>query len=607
MMNLNKQSSLLSLVAFTTIGILLFIPIHSIGNHSDNNQAKLKKPTIDDAHASKIANVWTHLFNNGEIGGTWDPSFEWPAGSGLNYLYDGGIWVGGINPDNEIHCSSYYWYDGGLSPTKNLEDTILVYQPGDPHFQNRPNVHESFKGSPVSVEDTYSAYMDIDVRYHDPTEKPLGLKVIERTYKWTDDYNDDFIIYDYQIINIGIDTDQDLTPDSLQKIRDVYIGIWFDGDISFISSLDDLTDYLPEKQTSYLYDAGDEIGDNGLSEGFLYVRLLKAAGGTPNRSHINPCSHSWWHWTNDPTSDYLQYQFMSTPAYSDVPATPYDYRFLQAVGPFDMEPGDTINTVYAMGVGHGMEGMIRDSDWAKKIFDAGYRAAASPDPPQLTLEKNEGSVRLTWDSSAEASIDPMTGEEDFEGYRIYKSRRIDEFGSEIWIKLADFDKVNSVGANTGLQYEYIDTDLLAGYGYSYAVTSYDRGDPDQGLDILESNKRDERSSTHITMGTSSEKITSEIYVYPNPYVGSVEWDHVLTADEPYKRKLVFANLPPGYVKITVLTLAGDVVDTIIKDNEDDLVIWDLLTQYDREIASGIYLFAVESESVQHIGKFVVIQ
>jgi len=47
-------------------------------------------------------------------------------------------------------------------------------------------------------------------------------------------------------------------------------------------------------------------------------------------------------------------------------------------------------------------------------------------------------------------------------------------------KLADFDKVNSVGANSGLQYEYTDTDVLEGYGYSYAVTSYDRGDPELG-------------------------------------------------------------------------------------------------------------------------------
>jgi hypothetical protein len=98
-----------------------------------------------------------------------------------------------------------------------------------------------------------------------------------------------------------------------------------------------------------------------------------------------------------------------------------------------------------------------------------------------------------------------------------------------------------------------------------------------------------------------------IYAYPNPYVGSAEWDHVPTENERFRRKLVFANLPKGYVSINIFTLAGDFVDLVEKDSDESLATWNMLTQHDRELVSGIYLYTVESEYGKHIGKFVVIQ
>ena len=42
--------------------------------------------------------------------------------------------------------------------------------------------------------------------------------------------------------------------------------------------------------------------------------------------------------------------------------------------------------------------------------------------------------------------------------------------------LGDFDKVNSIGKDKGLQYLYADTGLVDGFEYWYSVTAYDRGD-----------------------------------------------------------------------------------------------------------------------------------
>jgi hypothetical protein len=582
-----------------------------------NKKMVLKKPLVDDFYVSKVANVWTILSNWGQIS-HWIPAYEWPGGSDNHHLYLGGIWVAAIDADNQKRVSTAGFdistFKNEWTSTLSAEDTIRLFNPADEHFDHRPNVNPVFDEQQVSAEDTYAEYTDLRIDLHDSA--PLGLKVIERTYKWTDSYNFNFIIFDYQVINIGLDLDKDFIPDTTQKLTDVYIALWFDADVASSvddNHLDDLTNYLPEKQISYIYDGDDpdspldDTGDFGFNEGYIYARLLNAEGGTPHRFYSEPHSHTWWNWDNDPTSDILRYNYLSHSGYADVPPTPFDYRFVQSAGPFDMEPGDTINVIWATGVGQGLDGIVKDSDWAKRIFDAGYLAARAPDPPQIGSEKGTGFVKLTWDNAAELSVDPLTSEMDFEGYRLYKSSRLDELGVKKWIKLADFDLVNEIGANTGLKYDYIDSDVLDGFGYSYRITAYDRGDPESGLEKLESNIREEKSNIFIMINKTPGQNVDNIYAYPNPYVGSAEWDHVPTENERFRRKLVFANLPKGYVSINIFTLAGDFVDLVEKDSDESLATWNMLTQHDRELVSGIYLYTVESEYGKHIGKFVVIQ
>ena len=48
--------------------------------------------------------------------------------------------------------------------------------------------------------------------------------------------------------------------------------------------------------------------------------------------------------------------------------------------------------------------------------------------PTVTAEAGDGFVRLSWDDVAERGADPVTGEFDFEGYRIYVSEQREEDG-----------------------------------------------------------------------------------------------------------------------------------------------------------------------------------
>ena len=198
--------------------VILIIFISSLAFTKDkkfkNGTLDLKKPLIPSTYNSQIANVWTRLTNFGYIGDDSfnNPSFEWPGGSGNHYLYKGSIWIAAKDPAGVIYCTAgdkqeFYW-------TWDENDVIRFWAEDDPHFQNRPNVDPSSNGKQVSAEDTYCDYMDINIQVHNPGQSPLGIKVIERTYKWDTTNIYDFIIFDFQIINIGLDSDQDGEPDT---------------------------------------------------------------------------------------------------------------------------------------------------------------------------------------------------------------------------------------------------------------------------------------------------------------------------------------------------------------------------------------------------------
>ncbi|MFQ6609907.1 MAG: hypothetical protein ACE5D7_03800, partial [Fidelibacterota bacterium] len=102
---------------------------------------------------------------------------------------------------------------------------------------------------------------------------------------------------------------------------------------------------------------------------------------------------------------------------------------------------------------------------------------------------------------------------------------------------------------------------------------------------------------------------SAITVVPNPYLGSAIWE------EEYQDKIEFKNLPP-VCKISIFTLAGDLILEIQHDDATDFEFWDLVTRNQQSVVSGVYIYVVEAPNVgtvgdlsdkvnKHIGKFVV--
>ncbi len=282
-----------------------------------------------------------------------------------------------------------------------------------------------------------------------------------------------------------------------------------------------------------------------------------------------------------------------------------------------------------------------------------YLLPTPPRRPKVRAEVSDSTFKIYWDkSTAEESIDPITGIKDFEGYRIYRSKTGDDFlnHEDFLINLSlvgEFDRRdNTIGYNTGFGkialssaktfpgdtvqywYEFPPNDTIVqhlnGWQYTYGVSAFDKGDSANGVLSLESAKALARGFPG-TAPTSS--LVKEIGVYPNPYYGNAYWD----GGRERQRKIYFYNLP-ALCEIKIYTLAGDIV-AVLDHNAatyagEDINwfadfgdpgtkaqfaggehAWDLITKHDQAIATGLYLFTVEDRSngVIKRGKFVIIK
>ncbi|MEP2448514.1 MAG: hypothetical protein ABJI69_14875 [Balneola sp.] len=155
-------------------------------------------------------------------------------------------------------------------------------------------------------------------------------------------------------------------------------------------------------------------------------------------------------------------------------------------------------------------------DQARVAYEADYQFAVAPDPPVLTAVPGDGKVTLYWETNSESSFDRylnnISGNGfDFEGYKVYRSTDpsfedifnvTDAYGNATYYSdIAIFDKNNGIqglhpvdvngvkfdlGNDSGLRRSYVDTDVVNGKTYYYAVTGFDFGYVPAGISPSES-------------------------------------------------------------------------------------------------------------------------
>ena len=97
---------------------------------------------------------------------------------------------------------------------------------------------------------------------------------------------------------------------------------------------------------------------------------------------------------------------------------------------------------------------------------------------------------------------------------------------------------------------------------------------------------------------------ANVGVRPNPFKKSALHDN---ASQPFDHKLLFYNLPPQ-CKITILDVAGQIIDEInFSDATKGSYFWDMFSKDGIEVASGLYIYLVESSAGKKVGYFSILR
>lgn len=664
----------------------------------------------DVSKFTNMGNIGLTVTNFGTVGHgftLWpgQPSCEYPRGSGIEHLFDGGLWVGGVK-NGVIRVSTGAIDAAAANRGEGFEFTNETGQT----ITHRSSLLTSPFYSPnaISHQDFICEYTDTNTIVGGQVivnHVPMGLKVIQQSYCWNYPYADFFVIMRYRIINIGYRGDN-------TRIDSLYLGMWND----MVVRNTQIT--RPGGSTFYTkggngwdsaYNMGYEFdanGDVGFTNSYIGIKFL---GSTPygvTQADTTPTGRNFVTWqfrnTVDPTyfAPQADQDGQNLGRYSKMKGffqqgvkvnnsiltnikQPSNRSVLVAGGPYaSLNYMDTIEVVFgivcAKKTGNDPQGwdstyqratLRSNADWCQKAYngedkngnsrlDPGedingngildrYLLPSPPNSPITKIVNDQSKVTVYWSANAESSIDPISLDKDFEGYRIYRTNAgadIDPSKSLLtsFVLNGDFDSINGIGNNTGFNYiklqqpqtfagdtnqywyrfEY--NNQLRGWQYVYSLTAYDKGDTANDLGSLESSLL--ANSFRIIPGTGSvDDEATPIGVYPNPYYGNAAWDGL----QERERKIYFFNLPEQ-CEITIYTVSGDVVDKFTHDsrsyNGGDIQwfktfadgtqilaggehAWDLISNSDQAIATGLYLFTVKNQKTGFVkkGKFLIVK
>ncbi|MBM3329363.1 MAG: hypothetical protein FJY67_07830 [Calditrichaeota bacterium] len=199
----------------------------------------------------RVGNIWMNITNWGFFGnysiwgglgmddpeypGTWAPQAEYPANSGVQYLFQGALWLGAM-----VQQEGYEFPRVSTGTDGWVRPRINEFYPGEGAGEGiverttRPNSWNrlgNFVTSPnaISEQDFVFSYLDtltesfyvkddpIDGRHY-----PLGIKIRQKSYAWSYAYARNFIIIDWEVENIAGN-----------YLKNLYVGLYVDADVGW--------------------------------------------------------------------------------------------------------------------------------------------------------------------------------------------------------------------------------------------------------------------------------------------------------------------------------------------------------------------------------------
>ncbi|MEE9553210.1 MAG: T9SS type A sorting domain-containing protein [candidate division Zixibacteria bacterium] len=214
-----------------SLSIILLFFVYAVAMDSGKSNPQITVVPGVQAKVHDASNIYFTITNIGQLGSMgdmnqdpewegWTPGAEFPAGSEIDYLYAGAIWVGAEvdtvdeygNPVLDTLVSvgwDGWWNVTELFPLPPDEQSLweqLIF--GDEEFFA---VYYDTLTNPM-----YVPQDPIDQRPH----IPLGLKITQNSFCWSSQGYDEIFILNYYLENIGG-----------RDLHNVWFAIYFDGDV----------------------------------------------------------------------------------------------------------------------------------------------------------------------------------------------------------------------------------------------------------------------------------------------------------------------------------------------------------------------------------------
>ncbi len=527
---------------------------------------------------------------------------EFPPGSNEEHLFQAGLWIGAITPtgDTLLSATETHFTPHEFYPTANNWDSIYTGSKGDslqiPYWQNYVC---------VSDQDFVCRYSDYNILNVD-NHTPLYLDVVQTTYSWGSGQLGEFLLYKYYIVPTRF------------ALKDAYIAFWVHSSVGTIDAgdnfIDEFTHYYPKYHMALAEDSPGWTDGTAISPiGFSVMRPTDT---------VQKWSFKYYEHEEMPNGDPAWYKEISSGTIMPDRIERARAHMILGFGPFEVNVGDTLVVEMAEIFGYGLANTLKNAEYLQFLKSKDFHVPSPPPRPEMRVTTANHQVHLDWTPLAgavnpELYNDPNRGDtivHPFEGYRLYRSTKSAEGP---WSLVAEFDVLNDIGYNTGLQYDYTDTGLLNNVEYYYTLTAFSM--PDNVINFPSQETSLAANARTVVPGTAPPATVGEVAAVPNPYRGDIAynsynppWEHP-QGNRPWwmeqDRRIQFINLPPS-CQIKIFTLAGDLVSTIDHaDAQRGYEDWNLTSQIGQAIASGIYLFTVEDRANGKIqvGKFVVIK
>ncbi len=613
--------------------------------------AGLKDRAFATHNIGKVGYFTTNIGQFYPYGGQFEKTLEYPINSGHICMYRQCLMIG--EPANVVSAA-----DGRFEEF----DAIGGYNSGQAKIAMSDNPAtwpatgwpiKDAQGNPIFLaqQESYCVYSDsTNWRYKNNKEldKLLDFRVYQTIYSWGVPDADKFLILKFEIEN-----------KNTRPLTQMYFNFYSDLDIGGQENdtrewSDDCINFDKSRELVYFYDSNSFSDEWGLTNPFLSgVTFLK----TPNNQGITD-----WHWIDvtvdevavnsafwDSVSYYLMCSdtsfFHNNPRLkvsdyfhlgkNPINGTHYDDPATTRItdengnliggamvayicnGPFDIQPGERIEIWLGVMVGDNEADLLEVTDKIREYSRDGFNISVVPAPDLIGLP-GDRKAYLYWSNKLDVEYsNPILSPpvNDLEGYILYRTTDPSLSNWEEIMRIPMRDKAaTSVKARA---YEFIDENVYNGFTYYYNLCAYriaKTGKIEQSpiladLENLSNQPNAVQVKPLSTPALNAQGLES-IKVVPNPYIISAVWDEARLGNSPFGepiRNLAFTHLPVDDCTIKIFTIDGDLVKTILHQNGTAREEWNLLTDANRPIVSGVYFYHVESNFGEKVGRFAVIR